>query len=127
MGAPMSEAAVVLLILVPLLSAILAGVLGPARAPAVRWVALGSTLLSLLLTFSIVSEYTAPRYDATPNLEKFVPKFETNVVFLPVEKPRDSTVGPPAGAIRFHVGIDGMSIWLVLLTSLLMVSAVLGS
>ena len=120
----MSEA-LVYLIVVPLLSAIACAALGQGRAPTVRLVAIGSTILSLILSIGIVGEFAGDRYSKTAKLEKFKPEYETKFDLLKLE--RESASGKEPGAIRFHIGLDGMSIWLVLLTSLLMFCAVLGS
>jgi NADH-quinone oxidoreductase subunit M len=121
------NAVVVALIVIPLLSAIVAASLGHARAPAVRWTALGSTVLSLVLSIGLASELAGKRYEKSPNLKSFAPEYETNLVVLPLEQKSAAGDDVAPAAIRFHVGVDGISIWLVALTSLLMFCAVLGS
>ncbi len=128
------------LVVVPLVSAIIAAALGQGRAPLVRWVSLGSTVLSLVLSIGVAGEFAGPRYNLAEEMAKakdekerdklrlktFKPEFETSVILLPLEKD-DPDSDRPAGAIRFHLGIDGLSLWLVVLTSLLMFCSVLGS
>src|SRR5438105_10920 len=118
--------ALVLLIVIPLASAILAWSLGPKRGDVVRWTSLASTLLSLLLSVVVAWDLAAPRYERTPELKRFEPKYETDVIILPLEK-ESVKPGAAPGAIRFHIGLDGISVWLVVLTTLLMVCSVLGS
>src|SRR6266568_3619748 len=118
--------ALVFLIVIPLASAILAGALGPKRADAVRWVSLGSTLLSLLLSIILALDLAAQRTESSIELKRFQPQYETNVVLLVLERPSIESKTEP-GAIRFHIGLDGISVWLVVLTTLLMFCAVLGS
>src|SRR5262249_33130534 len=55
------------------------------------------------------------------------PSMSTQVDLLQLEKPSADSNAPPPAAIRFSVGIDGLNIWLVLLTSLLMVCSILSS
>src|SRR5262245_56186608 len=118
---------VVCLIAVPLVSAIVVAVLGPRRADTVRWVSLGSTILSLWLSVVVAWGFVANRLSGDDSaVKQFEPRFKTDVALLQLEKPSIDPNATPA-AIRFHVGIDGLSIWLVLLTSLLMVCSILSS
>src|SRR3954451_13956784 len=121
---------VVGLIAIPLLSAIVVAALGPRRADAVRWVSFGSTLLSLLLAVMITCVFADDRLSGKTHTAKhFDPHMATSVDLLQLEKPSSNTDrnAPPPAAIRFFVGIDGLNIWLVLLTSLLMVCSILSS
>ena len=103
---------VVCLIAIPLLSAIGVAMLGPRRADAVRWVSLGSTLLSLLLSIVITWDYAAGRLASDGKaVEGFAPRMESKVVLLQLEKPSTDPNAPAPAAIHFHVGIDGLSIW----------------
>src|SRR5437763_15888117 len=107
---------VVCLIAIPLASAVGVAVLGPRRADAVRWVSLGSTLLSLLLTILIACNFATDRLSGeTQAVSRFEPKLASKVDLLQLEKPSTDPSTSPA-AIRFYVGIDGLNIWLVLLT-----------
>src|SRR5215468_11158297 len=118
---------VVCLIAIPLLSAIAVAVLGPRRADAVRWVSLGSTLLSLLLSIIITWDFAAGRLSGNGEaVKRFEPSMVTSVDLLELEKPGPDPDVLPA-AIRFYVGIDGLNVWLVLLTALLMVCSILSS
>src|SRR4051812_32155375 len=100
------SAALVLLIVVPLVSAILCAALGQARAPAVRWAALGSTIVSLVLSFNVVGEYAGERYEKTPKpLAKFEPYYQTKIDVVQLEKESVRPNTPP-GAIRFYIGLD---------------------
>jgi len=116
-----------LLLALPLVSAIVVALLGPGRAPTVRWISLASVLLSLLLATIISIQFAIPRvYEASSGTTRegvhtFQPdwiKFKTRENLLPLSA--DS-------AIQFYVGIDGLNVWLILLTALLMMASVLVS
>src|SRR5262245_39640498 len=96
---------VVALIVIPLLSAIVAAALGHERTPTVRWVALGSTAVSLMLTVGVAWEFAAKRYEKPLTLKKFTPEYETNFVVLPLEQKSAAGGDTPPAAIRFHIGI----------------------
>src|SRR5438876_10980634 len=102
---------VVCLIAIPLASAVGVAILGPRRADAVRWVSLGSTLLSLLLTALIAWNFAADRLSGeTQAMSRFEPKMASSVDLLQLEKPSTDPDAPPPAAIRFFVGIDGLNI-----------------
>lgn len=95
------------LILLPVLGALIAGAYSftSNRNDAnYKWIALGFTVLTFALSLFLISGTGSVNY-----------AFEQN--------------SPWIGAIgaRYHVGVDGISLWLVLLTTLLMPIAVLSS
>jgi NADH-quinone oxidoreductase subunit M len=107
-----------LLLLVPLLGAIGVAALGPKRIPAIRWLSLAATLLNLALALTVASHFMDLREtEALEQLSTFQPEFTTVVDLMPF----GST------SIQFFIGVDGLNIWLIVLTALLMVSAVLVS
>src|SRR5205085_1172174 len=53
----------------------------------------------------------------SPTLQTFAPSYVTRVSVLPL--------GP--GAVQFYIGLDGLNVWLIVLTAVLMVSSVLAS
>jgi NADH-quinone oxidoreductase subunit M len=122
----------ILLLVLPLATIIVVALLGPGRACAVRWVSLASTLASLLFAIIIAIEFAIPRILESPAVNPREPltfqtdwiKFTTRVNLLPLHTAADGTVD---SAIQFYVGIDGLNVWLVLLTALLMVTSVLVS
>ena len=71
-----------------------------------RWIALGFTSLSFLVSLLLIQ-------GAGSGLSAF--RFEENYSWI-------SSIGA-----RYHVGVDGISLWLVLLTTLLMPIAILSS
>src|SRR5262245_38089506 len=116
------SAVLVLLIVIPLLSAIIVAALGQQRPHEVRWTSLGSTLLSFVLAVVVTLDYAGSRYEKTTTLTKFDPAYQTNFVIVTLEQGSEEK---EPGAIRFHIGLDGLSIWLVALTALLMVPSIL--
>jgi NADH-quinone oxidoreductase subunit M len=120
-----------LLLVLPLGTAIATALLGSGRAQAVRWLSLASTLLSLLLATIIAIQFAIPRVQNPPLASGPGPltfsadwiQNKTQLNLLPLH----ATNGTVDSAIQFYVGIDGMNVWLILLTALLMVTSVLVS
>jgi NADH-quinone oxidoreductase subunit M len=111
------------LLVVPLASAILVALLGAKSGPAVRWASLTSTLISLVLAIVIAIDFAgSPRVQNTdlnsplPLSPEFRPEMAIAFDVVPYSK---------TTAIQFYIGIDGLNIWLIVLTALLMVSSVL--
>src|SRR5437870_4862181 len=98
-----------ILILLPVIGAattIVYGLTPGAKESHHRWIALSFTTLAFLLSLLLIK-------GAGGNFSTFV--FEDNYSWI-------GSIGA-----RYHVGIDGISLWLVLLTTLLMPVAVLSS
>jgi NADH-quinone oxidoreductase subunit M len=118
------------LLAVPLATAIATALLGPGRGHAVRWLSLASTLVSLLLAIVLTIQFAIPRVsEASATITEkssatFDPQFTTRVDLLPLHTAPSGAVD---SAIQFYVGIDGLNIWLILLTALLMMTSVLVS
>jgi NADH-quinone oxidoreductase subunit M len=86
-----------LILLVPLCGAALVA-LTPDRAKLPNWIALATTLFTFLLTLHLPAHFIAGQTGF---------QFEINLPWI--ENP----------AIFYHVGVDGLSLWLVVLTGLL--------
>src|SRR5438105_7925587 len=119
----MSELLCILLV-IPLAAAVIVALLGPQRTPEIRWVSLAASLaaavIALVLAVNLAVERVAQPGESplkSPTLLTFEPSYVTILDVLPV--------GP--GVIQFYIGLDGLNVWLVVLTSVLMVSAVLAS
>ncbi len=114
-------------LLVPLLAAVVVWCLGPARGKAIRAVSVAASLLTLALALFLAVQFSALDRSEANRARSFVPAFvpgstqndpyRTTWAVLPV--------GP--GAVQFFVGIDGLNIWLVVLTAVLMLPCVLVS
>ncbi len=86
-----------LILLVPLAGAILIALL-PDRAKLPNWIALATTLVTFLLTLHLPAHFITGQSGF---------QFERNIPWI--ENP----------AIFYHVGVDGLSLWLVVLVGLL--------
>lgn len=124
------------LLVIPLVGAIVVALLGAQRGNAVRWVSLGIAAVSLCLTLSLAArlmQMTQARDAATEpaRLRAVVPTFRPE--FVPGSQPQDphgttwNLLHVGTGAIQFYVGLDGLNIWLVVLTGVLFVPSVLVS
>lgn len=131
---------VVLLLVLPALGAAAAALLGQARAPLVRQVCLAVTVLDLLLALVVAGGYLRARADHPlaalegGRVETFRPELVPGADPADPHKTTWNLVrfGQTSGAagatirpIQFYLGIDGINIWLIVLTALLMVSSVL--
>jgi NADH-quinone oxidoreductase subunit M len=147
----MSVGPTLLLVLLglPLAAAVAVALLGRGRAEAARVIALFVVLINLGLTVALVAN-AAPKLAArelpadgrplsfapimVPGAVSKDPASEdshrTKWELIPLDfTPQKPGVPRPtnAPAVRFYLGVDGINLWLVALTSLLMVSAVLAS
>ncbi len=125
-----------------------------ANDDAVRWVSLASTVASLVVAAIVAftyarseemqhrpPEHTLPRSTGLPNEARLTRTFQPQMVpGVGGERGSDPhvttwnvlTFGDSWGSggapsVQFYVGIDGLNVWLVLLTAVLMVPAVLVS
>src|SRR5437773_11095963 len=123
------------LLVIPTVAAIAAATPGQQRAGAVRWVSLGATLVNLILALALAISFAGPRLRAAPGANAprsavLVPTFAPEVAVtwdvLSFGRPTAEPDGK-SSAIQFYVGCDGLNIWLIVLTAVLMVSAVLVS
>lgn len=108
------------MILLPLVGAVFA--LFAARQPATaRWIALLTTLATLALSLVIVANFE-PTSSARLSEEVMSPQMTLKATWLEFNAGAEKPI-----KIDAYLGIDGLSLWLVLLTTLLMVSSVLVS
>src|SRR5262245_53446973 len=118
------------LIAVPAIAAIVVAALGPSRAEMIRRVSLGTTLIGLALSILVAVQFVAIRANqplpslATTYAPELVPGAAGTA---PHETTWDVIEFGRLGAVQFYVGVDGINVWLIGLTALLMVSSVLVS
>jgi NADH-quinone oxidoreductase subunit M len=125
----------VLMLALPFLGALAVALCGPARAALVRQLSLTVTVLDLLLAVIVSGGFVdiqqgrlGPEQKRTgPTAPKatFDPDIVTawNLIeFTPPTEPRSQTEIKP---IRFYIGLDGLNVWLIVLSTLLMVTSVL--
>jgi NADH-quinone oxidoreductase subunit M len=83
---------------------------------AVRWVSLVTTLIALALSIVLAVGVARPRIESGGAVSGALPELRTNLITL-----------DDGSAIQFFLRMDGMNIWLIVLTTVLMVSSVLVS
>src|ERR1035438_8820440 len=93
----MNEIILSLILLVPLVGALLVA-LAPERGRIPAWIALATSLTTLLLTLHLPAHFVLGQTG-----------FQFEVTRLWIANP----------AISYHLGVDGLSLWLVVLTGLL--------
>src|SRR5579884_2115454 len=122
----------IVLLAVPLATAIVVALLGTQRLDAVRWLSLAATIVCLVgaVVVAVSSLPLLIAHDASTYQPEFVPgstpdrPHATTWDLVPLQQ----TVADgqtKSAAIQFFLGIDGVNIWLIVLTTLLMVSSVL--
>src|ERR1700722_18636179 len=122
---------VLLLLAIPLAGAVVVWCLGPDRGPLIRKVSVITSVITLVLALYLATAFLSldrPRRLAEQG---------SGVTFVPEFVP-GSTEGTPhrtswnllsigTGAIQFFLGVDGLNLWLVVLTAVLMLPCVLVS
>jgi NADH-quinone oxidoreductase subunit M len=133
--------ALLCLLFLPAVMAAVVAWLGPRRAALVRWVSLGTALVTLglaaLLTIDLVQIEDTPalagaRQAIRTSVPTFRPEFVPGSLSTDPADPASHTtswtvlnVGP--GEIQFFLGLDGINVWLVMLTAVLFLPSVLVS
>src|SRR5262245_40318737 len=114
------------LLVVPLAGAVAAALLGPDRRDAVRKVSLGATLLSAAFAFILAAQFVGieGRSDA---MQTFRPEVVPGASASDPHTTSWNLLPFGSGNVQFYVGLDGLNVWLVALTALLMVPSVLVS
>jgi NADH-quinone oxidoreductase subunit M len=113
-------------LIVPLVGAVLAAVSRSTKAA--RSIALVAVLVNLALTAWLILPVVPELIARAP-----VPTDAEPLSFSPLHTlkfdllPFAGEPGKPSPALQFYVGLDGLNVWLILLTSFLMVPAVLVS
>src|SRR5262245_17679762 len=111
----------ILMILRPLVGALGIALLGSGRAQAVRWTALATTLVTLALSLVVAAKFR-PMSPEQVAREIMIPQLGIQTPWLEYDLP-----GGGVAKIEAYLGIDGLSLGLVLLTTILMVSSMLVS
>jgi NADH-quinone oxidoreductase subunit M len=126
MSEELLSSCVIALLAIPMSAAIIVALLGSRRAELVRRVSLIATLVNLVLTGIVIFNFQHdPR--RLSQSDTFKPQMKTEREVLRLVSPGNAATNAKIGPIEFYIGVDGLNIWLVGLTTLLMVSAVLGS
>src|SRR5262249_43251869 len=138
-GMPLDTTRILVLVLLglPLAAAAIIAGLGAARRDAIRWIALGAVTLNLLVTGVVVfrasNTLRAPRTDQATFEPLYVPgdpgmhrvgagaveSHSTSWDLLALGV--GSTKSGRPTTVQFFIGLDGLNIWLLALTSFLLV------
>src|SRR4051794_35817310 len=111
---------VVALLAIPLGASIIVALLGNERGPLVRRIALIATLANLVIAVILVANFQTDAERLTHS-DTFKPQMKTEWELLRLISPASMSTPAKLGSIAFYVGLDGLNIWLVALTTLLMV------
>ena len=124
------------LIVLPLAGAIVVAVLGPQRGGAVRSISSGIAVACAVLAFALAWSFISLERSASlsPHEKKTAAQ---SVAFTPYFVPGSTEKAPHSttweilpvgkGAVQFFIGVDGLNIWLVVLTAVLILPCVLVS
>jgi NADH-quinone oxidoreductase subunit M len=120
------------LLAIPLIAAVVVALLGcmepEQKGPAVRGVSLTATVLCLVLSAILAFHFAGlPRKDNMEKSEQFQPELVRVYPILPLPFAAQSADAKSVPTIQFYIGLDGLNVWLVVLTAILMVSSVLVS
>lgn len=107
----------IVLLIVPTAAAIVVALLGPHRRMTVRCISLVAVLLNLAITLVVLVQ-AVPVLWAKSGGPTFRPDYVTMVNILPLGAAGSSP-------IQFYIGLDGLNIWLIAVTSMLMLPSVL--
>jgi NADH-quinone oxidoreductase subunit M len=128
-----------LLLLLPLAGAIVVALRGSQHREAIRWISLATTVPCLVLALHLAWQFMSLPADSPPDKPKtlFQPRFVPGSPAIVKDNAGRDQVDPSGtkwtllrlgtSAIQFYIGLDGMNVWLVVLTALLLVPSVLVS
>ncbi len=114
-----------MLLFLPLAAGIVVGGLGSGRAEAIRWISLATSLVVLVLALVLAGRFMALDRTAGDAIS-FRPEFVPGARSAPHQHETSwqvLTLGP--GKVQFYLGLDGLNVWLVVLTAVLMLPSVL--
>ena len=114
-------------LLVPLIAAVVVWCLGPARGPAIRLVSVLASLLTIALALYLAGAFMSLDRTEAAQSSTFVPEFVPGATEANPHQSTWTVLPVGAGRIQFFLGIDGLNIWLVVLTAVLMLPCVLVS
>jgi len=133
MDKSMGQALLLIMIFLPVFTAAVVFFLGSGNPGLVKRLSLGATLVTFALSVIICLNYhpsnmgdvaAIPGREFATAAQPFQPdpQFTINVPWLTFKA---GTIDTSPVEIRFHLGLDGLSLWLMALTALLMIPSVL--
>lgn len=125
----MAPWALLILLFLPLAAGIVVACLGPRRGDIIRIVSLATSILVLALSLMLAGRFMILERTSEAGQALTSPSFRPE--FVPgatANDPHDTTwtflsLGP--GVVQFYLGLDGLNLWLVVLTAVLMLPSVL--
>lgn len=132
----LDQARIELLILLwlPLAAGVIVGALGPRRANLVRWIAAGVTTFTLVVSFVsagrlMLIQNRQPALTQVPagTMPTFYPELVPGAKESNIHATSWDIVRLGPGAIQFYIGLDGLNVWLIVLTAVLGLPSVLVS
>lgn len=132
---PADQLMLLCLLFVPVAAAIVVAALGPRRLDAIRWISVAASVVTLLLAIVVTVSFTSlsrgqPQKAVAGPAGLTLPTFQPE--FVPGSPANGSAhdtswamvnLGP--GVVQFYVGVDGLNVWMLLLTAILMLPSVL--
>ena len=119
------------LLIVPAVGAVVAAAMGPRRTEAVRWLSVGVAVAVLLFAAVLAVRFAALERPGPPADIRTPLTFTPEFVVGATADDRHATDLEmlPLGdaAVQFFIGIDGLNIWLIVLTAVLVLPCVLVS
>jgi len=122
-----------LLLLLPLAGAVAAALLGVRRPEAVRWVSLAAAAATLAVSVVVAGAYV--NVPAHTHATTFQPEFVPGSPVVDPETQKEDVHATTwdlltlrhGASVQFYIGVDGLNIWLIVLTALLVAASVLVS
>jgi NADH-quinone oxidoreductase subunit M len=115
----------IVLLLLPAVAAIVVAALGAGKAPLIRRVCLGVTIADAAIAILLAMGLVSARRDMEA-LATFQPEIVPGAAAgMPHQTTWTLIDLGQTGAIQLYLGVDGLNIWLIVLTALLMVASVL--
>jgi NADH-quinone oxidoreductase subunit M len=125
-----NQLAVLLLPIVPLIGAVVVWCLGPNRGTLIKGVSVAAGFITLALSFWVAVAFLTVDHPSSLQEQNaaitFVPEFVPGEGDTP-HRTTWNILPIGGGAIQFFLGVDGLNLWLVVLTAILMLPCILVS
>jgi NADH-quinone oxidoreductase subunit M len=121
-----------LLLIIPTACAVAAWLLGAHRGNAIRWLSLSAAVAMLVVACLVAAGFIALRAGRTElpatGGATFLPEMVPGATASDSHRTTWNLVSlGSAGSVQFFIGVDGINLWLIVLTAVLMLTAVLVS
>jgi NADH-quinone oxidoreductase subunit M len=117
---------ILLLLAIPIVGAVLLKVFRASMASSsLRWIALIAALAACLVSLDLVQQFNAHPSPAVDSSRPVEPRYEVRYHWLSLPAVSGGSAGDQNFQMEFRIGVDGISLALIVLTTLLTVSCVL--